>query len=310
MSKIRTYFSKRYEANTPTASMRKLRPVAEAAEKAGYAEIIETSPSKGIENKLKKIHDPEYVESFSTGLGVLADSNGWSWTEEIRDGVLSINQGQLDAAKEALESGIAANVAQGFHHAGIEHGNGFCSFNGLALVASENPDKKVFVIDCDQHAGDGTAEFTEYMDNFAQVTINGSCFGLSDTKGTRCITLPRITNDFSLYENALEEGFDIMDEFGPDLVIYQAGADPHINDPLGNLGMTTEQMYYRDSKVFTRLKKSNVPTMFVLAGGYQQPIEQKLVPLHLNTFKAAHEVYNEKSSLLAEANDFAYTQAS
>tara|TARA_Y100000310_G_C20669541_1_gene809468 strand:- start:788 stop:1702 length:915 start_codon:yes stop_codon:yes gene_type:complete len=295
MSKIRTYFSKRYEANTPTASMRKLRPVAEAAEKAGYAEIIKTSTSKGIENKLKKIHDPEYVDSFSTGVGNSKNSNGWDWTEEIRNGVFSINQGQLDAAKEALENGIAANVAQGFHHAGPEHGSGFCTFNGLALVASENPDKRVFVIDCDQHAGDGTSEFTEYMDNFAQVTINGSSFGCKENERTRCITLPRIERDFGLYEDALQEGFRIMDKFEPDLVIYQAGADPHINDPLGNLGMTTEQMYYRDSVVFSRLKNSNVPTMFVLAGGYQEPVKKKLVPLHLNTFKAAHEVYKHKA---------------
>ena len=83
-----------------------------------------------------------------------------------------------------------------------------------------------------------------------------------------------------------------MDRIEPDLVIYQAGADPHIDDPLGSLGMTTEQMYERDKKVFTKLKAANMPTMFVLAGGYQTPIEEKLVPLHLNTFKAAHEVYN------------------
>jgi len=292
MKRIDTYFAKEYEADTPTASMRKLRPVAEAASAAGYANILKTSSSEGVSDKLKKIHNADYVEAFSNGTYPLSESNGWGWSKEIRDGVFRINTGQLDAAKAALSNGIAANVAQGFHHAGIERGCGYCTFNGLALVANEYKTKKVFVLDCDEHGGNGTAEFTNILDNLSQVTINGSNFGTEENPRSRCITLPRITNRFELYEDALEEGFSIMDRFEPDLVIYQAGADPHIDDPLGSLGMITEQMYNRDKKVFTKLKASNIPTMFVLAGGYQTPIEEKLVPLHLNTFKAAHEVYN------------------
>lgn len=288
---IDTVFSEKYEADTPTTSMRKLRPVAEAAESKGFAKIISTSPYEGIENKLKFIHNEEYVDSFFSGEGSLACSNGFGWTPEIRDGVFSINQGQLDAAKIALDKGISANVAQGFHHAGVESGCGFCTFNGLALVASENPSKKVFVLDCDEHGGNGTAEFTETLDNLSQVTINGSNFGTEENERTLCITLDCITDNFEPYENALRRGFRKIEEFNPDLVIYQAGADPHIDDPLGSLGMTTEQMYGRDKMVFEFMKNKNTPVMFVLAGGYQRPIKEKLVPLHLNTFRAAYKTY-------------------
>ena len=65
MKRIDTYFAEEYEAYTPTASMRKLRPVAEAASNAGYANIVKTSSSEGISDKLKKIHDADYVEAFS-----------------------------------------------------------------------------------------------------------------------------------------------------------------------------------------------------------------------------------------------------
>ncbi len=61
------------------------------------------------------------------------------------------------AAEMALQKGIAANVAQGFHHAVYEYGGSFCTFNGLAFVAQQNPNKKIFVLDCDQHGGNGTA---------------------------------------------------------------------------------------------------------------------------------------------------------
>ena len=36
-------------------------------------------------------------------------------------------------------------------------------------------------------------------------------------------------------------------------------------------------------------KKMKIPLLFVLAGGYQELDD--LVPLHVNTFKAANEIY-------------------
>lgn len=290
---IHTLYSDKYFANTPTASMQKLPLVAESAKSFGFANLHEPEDvgSLSIQQKLKKIHDPHYVDAFQIGNGRLACSNGWDWTPEIRDGVFEINKGQINAAYAALEYGIAANVAQGFHHAGINRGCGFCTFNGLALVASELSNKKVFVLDCDEHGGNGTANFTEYMDNFSQVTINGCDFGIKENKRTVNFTLPKITNRFNLYVEALNSAFGYIKGFSPDLIIYQAGADPHIDDPLGSLGMTTEQMAERDRIVFTKTKEMGIPVLFVLAGGYQKPIETKLVPLHVNTFQEAYNIY-------------------
>ena len=86
----------------------------------------------------------------------------------------------------------------------------------------------------------------------------------------------------------------LIDDWKPDLVIYQAGADPHIDDPLGSVRMTTDQMRERDRYVFSALQERGIPVMFVLAGGYQKPIEEKLVPLHLNTFKEAADIFSVK----------------
>ena len=51
-----------------------------------------------------------------------------------------------------------------------------------------------------------------------------------------------------------------------DLVLYQAGADPHIDDPLGGI-LTTAQMSARDRLVFEKL--GHLPLVWNLAGGYQ-----------------------------------------
>lgn len=69
------------------------------------------------------------------------------------------------------------------------------------------------------------------------------------------------------------------------VVLYQAGADPHIDDPLGGF-LTTQQMAERDAQMFKGLKGRGVPVAWVLAGGYQDPL-LKVIDLHVNTMRAA-----------------------
>lgn len=291
MTKIKTVYSEKYTAETPTTSMKKLGPVAEEAERLGFAEIIAPRDCD-IVSKLRTLHSSEYVDAFVEGrAGWLAMSQGWPWTAEIRDGVLEINKGQLTAAEIALEEGVAANVAQGFHHSSYEAGSGYCTFNGLALVAQEHPDKQVVVLDCDEHGGNGTENFIARLPNLKQVTIHGESFGCLGSEDSVCLNLDSVTEDFSPYREALDLAFGKFNEWEPDLVIYQAGADPHVNDPLGSLGMTTDQLRERDRYVFEGLKERNIPVLFVLAGGYQRPIKEKLVPLHVNTFEEASRCF-------------------
>ena len=289
LSSIPTCFSNNYSAETSTASMRKLSPVAHAAESAGYVSLHD--PGLIDRDKLRSLHDPDYVQAFITGKGSLASSQGWDWTPQIRNGVLAINAGQIEGARMAMEHGIAANVAQGFHHAKPERGWYFCTFNGLALVAQEFPEKRIFVLDCDEHCGDGTAEFTKRLPNLFNFSINGTDWGMHQSEQSICRHLKPVKDDFTPYGTALNEAFEAIRSWKPDLIIYQAGVDPHIDDPVSSHSMTTEQLLDRDRIVFRFCKAERIPVLFVLAGGYQTPIEEKLLPLHLNTFKAAFEEY-------------------
>ena len=289
LSSIPTCFSDNYSAETSTASMKKLAPVARAAEAAGYVTLHD--PGLIDRDKLRTLHDPNYVRAFITGKGDLASSQGWEWTAKIRTGVLAINAGQIVGAGLAMKHGIAANVAQGFHHAQPERGRYFCTFNGLALVAQEFPEMRIFVLDCDEHCGDGTAEFTKALPNLFNFSINGTNWGMHESDRSICRHLKPVREDFTPYRKALKEAFETIRSWKPDLIIYQAGADPHEQDPLGTLTMTTEQLLERDRIVFRFCRSEKIPVLFVLAGGYQTPIEEKLVPLHLNTFKAAYEEY-------------------
>ena len=93
-------------------------------------------------------------------------------------------------------------------------------------------------------------------------------------------TRPEQAEDFL---KAISTHLDAMTDC--DVVLYQAGADPHIDDPLGGF-LTTTQMAQRDWRVFNGLRERGIPVAWVLAGGYQTPLS-KVVDLHVNTMRAA-----------------------
>ena len=72
----------------------------------------------------------------------------------------------------------------------------------------------------------------------------------------------------------------------PDLLLYQAGADPLKEDPYSPLALSHADLLERDRRVFAFARRHGIPTAWVLAGGYTQDIT-KVVEVHLNTFRAA-----------------------
>ena len=74
-------------------------------------------------------------------------------------------------------------------------------------------------------------------------------------------------------------------ESGADILLFDAGADPHIDDPLGGF-LTTEEMLLRDRLVFETCAELALPCAWHLGGGYQVPLEATLL-LHTATLEAA-----------------------
>lgn len=285
---LKACYSPRYYAQTHTNSMEKLTAVAEVLKQQQLVELID--PGLIDIDILKKLHNPQYVDAFFAGDSSFATVQGFKpWNPQLRDAILSVQAGQLVGAEIALKEGIAANIAQGFHHASYDSGAAYCTFNGLALIAKQFPDKRIFILDCDQHGGDGTAIFTNRMPNLINFGIFGIRFGCK--AGERSLTRyihPKQGN-FDLYREAILEAFQYASRWDADLIVYQAGMDCHQHDKYGSKWFTTALLFERDRIVFEMAKKMKIPLLFVLAGGYQ-PLED-LVPLHVNTFKAAHQIY-------------------
>lgn len=287
--KIPAYFSAAY-APSSERLLARLQTTADMLDRLGLVDII-APPQAVAANKLHGLHSPEYLEGFLRGEEPHASRQGIRWSPEVRDAALWMLGGQLVAAGHALQSGIAMNIARGFHHAVPQAGSGYCPLNGLALVAHAMPDRKVFVLDCDEHGGNGTAEFSELLDNLYTASIFGTRFGfLSGVRAWGFEVRTRETG-YDRYREALAEAEHLLRSVMPDLLIYQAGADCHEKDPKNRVGLTTRQMFDRDLTVFRMARRLHIPTLFVVAGGYQD--SRQVARLNANTVRAARHAWSE-----------------
>lgn len=220
---------------------------------------------------IKQAHSPKYVE----GVMSLKTPNGFgNRSVQVRDS-LPYTVGSIVAATKhvAVHGGVAVSPTSGFHHAGYFMGGGFCTFNGLivaALLAKKMGANHVAIIDCDMHYGDGTQEIsTKLKLDWLHHWSAGRFYG--DSK-----------KDEKPFLHTLESIMHAVVD-SVDLVIYQAGADPHVDDPLGGW-LSTEGMKERDHIVFDLCHRYSIPLVWNLAGGYQSPVS-KVVKLHSNTMQ-------------------------
>jgi len=191
-----------------------------------------------------------------------------------------------DSCLVALQEGISASLTSGFHHAGPSNARGFCTFNGLMIAAGQllrsARVERIAIVDCDYHYGDGTQAIIDAQ-NLGDRVLHVS-FGLKFKR-------PEQARDYLAGVYALRSQ---LREFAPQLILYQAGADTHVNDPLGGL-LTSEQMSERDRAVFSMARELEIPLSWNLAGGYQVERDgsiPRVVELHLATFEQALSVWH------------------
>jgi acetoin utilization deacetylase AcuC-like enzyme len=82
---------------------------------------------------------------------------------------------------------------------------------------------------------------------------------------------------------------DLLSQFRPDLVLYDAGVDPHVADRLGKLALTDRGLFCRDMQVLSACMRGGYPVAYVIGGGYAEDLGA-LVDRHTLVFRAAAEV--------------------
>lgn len=254
------YVAAGYEFDTT----RKAKWVAERIK--NFVDIV--SPDiDGIENLIRDVHADYYVDALKTGEPqVLAESQGFGWDAGLWEGVLASTAGMVNAVRDAvIMNTISGSLSSGMHHAKYDHGDGFCSVNGLVVAAREaiRLGYNVTILDLDAHAGGGTDELLRVL-NLHEVQHLDLTVSPFDTYfGTR------FDNDANLvldggdgrYLAAVRFLLDLVPTDDRRVLIYNAGMDPYPT-------ISRDALYERERLVAEFAVGQDMPTVFGLAGGY------------------------------------------
>lgn len=255
-----------------------------------WEKIVHLSPESATESDLQLVHDAVMVEKVreicQQGGGYLdpdtyASSGSWEAGRAAAGAVITAIKSVLN---NECEAAFCAVRPPG-HHATPHHSMGFCLFNnaavGAAYALANELAKKILIIDFDVHHGNGTQDAFYQSNSVYYYSLHQyphyPMTGISEDRGdgtglnhTLNIPLAAGTNG-SQYLEYFQQGLDLIgQEYEPELIIISAGFDAHQDDPLADIGLSTEDYAELTRRIisFGREKKIR-GIVSTLEGGYQ-----------------------------------------
>ncbi|MCA9672518.1 MAG: histone deacetylase [Myxococcales bacterium] len=264
-------------------------------------------PGPASDEDILRVHDERYLRAVQSGEPrELAESQKFPWSPGLAEAVRFTNGACIAAVDAALEGDVAGCLASGFHHAHRDHGEGFCTFNGLVIALARAQARgalgRALIVDLDLHYGNGTAALLSELDEIFAVSVYGCWYqhnrSTPDIDSTRaedthnCASFAVANGSgaetyLAVVERALAEAFE---RARPELVLYHDGADPLRDDPYSPLDLGVDDLRARDALVFEAARAAGARCAWALGGGYSEDISQ-VVAVHVNTAVTACEVF-------------------
>ena len=295
-SRIRVVHSDRYACDIgrhvfPTAKYRMILERLLAAGWIAADDVVE--PEMPAREALRLVHSADY----------LTDLEELRWTPRTMYSELPLSDAIIDAyrlaaggtllaARAALDGAAAVHLGGGFHHAFADRAEGFCYVNDLAVairvLQREGAIARAAVVDLDVHQGNGTARLFAGDDSVFTLSMHQERnYPSFKERSDLDIGLDDGAGD-GVYLEALAGALERVWAFAPELVLYQAGADPYVHDQLGGLALTFEGLERRDRAVLEGCAARGVPAVVTLGGGYALDVEDT-VHIHATTARVAIE---------------------
>ena len=262
--------------------------------------LIWKKPNKFENSFLIKTHTSNYIDQVNKSF----PKKGYNFL----DGDTIVSPGSKDASKDAVGSIITAidgvqnkefknafcAVRPPGHHAEKEKAMGFCIFNNVAVGANYLIEKykynKIAIIDFDVHHGNGTQDI--FYDNEKVLFISTHQYpyypgsGSEKDKGNfnNVLNIPLEAGTSAIkYLNAYENVLNKVREFKPEFLLFSAGFDAHIDDPLAQLQLSSED-FYKITKRTLEISKPfcNGNVVSILEGGYDLKALQESTKRHVD----------------------------
>ena len=248
------------------------------------------SPLKASREQIGYVHQGAYiskVEVMSARGGGMLDADTPICPDSFEIALLAAG-GVLKAVDTIMEEStmkrIFALIRPPGHHATPSRGMGFCTFNNIAIAAEhlkrEYGIKRILIADWDVHHGNGTQEAflndpsVLYFSLHQYPYYPGTGWLTEVGKGagegyTINVPLPAGTDDAG-YLYALNNLLvPVACEFKPEFVLLSAGFDPHIDDPLASMKVTSHGFgLFTDVIKEIAAENSNGRFVIALEGGY------------------------------------------
>ena len=241
---------------------------------------------------LELVHDRAYHEAFARDrLDRQAQRRiGLPATPPLVQRTFLAVGGSLLTARLALQHGLACHLAGGTHHAFPRYGSGFCIFNDLAICArvllEQEGLTRIMVVDLDVHQGDATALIFQHEPRVFTFSAHAaSNFPARKQNSDLDLPIADGVEDQDYLALIGDHLPDLLDRLNPQLVLYNAGVDPHRDDRLGRLALTDVGLLQRDHLVLESCLRRNIPVATVIGGGYDAMTP--LVKRHALVFRAA-----------------------
>uniref|UniRef100_A0A1A9WRL1 Histone deacetylase 11 n=1 Tax=Glossina brevipalpis TaxID=37001 RepID=A0A1A9WRL1_9MUSC len=256
-------------------------------------------PSEIGADELLKVHTPKYLRSLNWSINAAKISEipllAFVPNCVVQRGYLQPMRfqtaGSILAGKLALSHGWAINLGGGFHHCCSYQGGGFCAYADITLliqrIFEEEPYiKKVMIVDLDAHQGNGhERDFLHNRNVYIMDMYNVAIYPKDEPAklavGFSVELRPGTKN--TEYLRDLKNGLQFaLNEFRPQLVVYNAGTDILAGDPLGALSITPEGVIERDRFVFSTCRSKKIPIVMLLSGGYLKSSAQVIADSIIN----------------------------
>lgn len=257
-------------------------------------------PAAASPEQLTLAHSPSYCSNVQTGTLSRPEIRrlGFPWSPQLVERSRRSCGATIEACRAALAEGVAVNLAGGTHHAFRDRGEGFSVFNDSAVAArvmqAEERVRRIVILDCDVHQGNGTASILQGDSTIFTFSIHGARnFPFHKEQSDLDIALEDETGDQE-YLARLEEGLETaLCRSRAELAVYLSGADPYRDDRLGRLALSKPGLAERDFMVLERCRKAGIPVAVTMGGGYARRIED-IVDIHFRTVELAAAFLDEK----------------
>jgi acetoin utilization deacetylase AcuC-like enzyme len=263
-------------------------------------ELVWKKPTKFDQSFLINTHSSEYIDLVSKSF----PENGLAFL----DGDTVVSPGSKEATKDAVGSIITAidgvqqkefknafcAVRPPGHHAEKDKAMGFCIYNNVAVGANYLIEKykynKVAIIDFDVHHGNGTQDIFYNNEKVLYISTHqypyypGSGSEKETGKFNNILNIPLEAGTtaeqfLNAYENVLKK----LKEFKPEFLLFSAGFDAHIDDPLAQLRLSSEDFYHLTKRTLEVSKSMcNGNVVSILEGGYDLKALQDSTKRHVD----------------------------